>query len=302
MASRTNQPTGVHANARAYMLLTLTAFMWGCNAVFARLAVGEVSPLALVSLRWLGALLLLAVFAQHHVRREWPVLRRNLPFLSIMGVFGFTVFNGLFYAAAHSTTAVNIGIIQGSVPVFVLMGAYLAYRTPVSIAQMAGVALTIAGVVIVASGGELARLAALAINHGDIFMIVACLLYASYTVSLRRCPRVGALALFTIMASAAFLSSLPLVMAEIALGTFQAPTATGWLLIGLIALMPSFLAQVFYIKGVELIGPGRAGIFFNLIPVFASILAVALLGEAFEIYHMIALTLVLGGIWLSERH
>jgi len=288
------------ASVRAYALLTMTALMWGCNAVFARLAVGEVSPMALVSLRWLGALLLLLVFAQQHVRREWSVLRQNLVFLSIMGAFGFSIFNALFYVAAHSTTAVNIGIIQGSVPVFVLIGALLVYRTPVSVAQMAGVLATIAGVTIVASSGDLGRLAALAINHGDILMVTASLLYAGYTVGLRRRPEVGSLALFTVMASAAFLVSLPLVILEMALGAFQPPTATGWLLVGLIAFMPSFLAQVFYIKGVDLIGPGRAGIFFNLIPVFASILAVVLLDEAFEIYHVIALALVLGGIWLAE--
>jgi drug/metabolite transporter (DMT)-like permease len=288
-------------SGRAYLLLTLTALCWGGNAVFGRLAVGEISPMALVTLRWLGALGLLLVFARAQLTRDWPAIREHLPFVSAMGAIGFTVFNALYYVAAHSTTAVNIGILQGSVPMFVLIGAFAAYRTRVRGIQIAGVLVTMLGVVIVASGGELTRLVTFALNFGDVLMIAACVLYAGYTVGLNRRPPVSSLALFTVMAGAAFLTSLPLVFAEAALGRFQWPTSTGWLVLALVTLFPSFLAQICFIQGVSLIGPGRAGIFVNLVPVFASILALLVLKEAFEPVHAIALSLVLGGIWLSER-
>jgi drug/metabolite transporter (DMT)-like permease len=288
-------------SGRAYLLLTLTALCWGGNAVFGRLAVGEISPMALVTLRWLGALGLLLVFARAQLTRDWPAIREHLPFVSAMGAIGFTAFNALYYVAAHSTTAVNIGILQGSVPMFVLIGAFAAYRTRVRGIQIAGVLVTMLGVVIVASGGELTRLATFALNFGDVLMIAACVLYAGYTVGLNRRPPVSSLALFTVMAGAAFLTSLPLVFAEAALGRFQWPTSTGWLVLALVTLFPSFLAQICFIQGVSLIGPGRAGIFVNLVPVFASILALLVLKEAFEPFHAIALSLVLGGIWLSER-
>jgi drug/metabolite transporter (DMT)-like permease len=184
---------------------------------------------------------------------------------------------------------------------FVLIGAFAAYRTRVRGIQIAGVLVTMLGVVIVASGGELTRLATFALNFGDVLMIAACVLYAGYTVGLNRRPPVSSLALFTVMAGAAFLTSLPLVFAEAALGRFQWPTSTGWLVLALVTLFPSFLAQICFIQGVSLIGPGRAGIFVNLVPVFASILALLVLKEAFEPFHAIALSLVLGGIWLSER-
>lgn len=301
MSKMANDAAHAGSNGRAYVLLTMTALCWGANAIFGRLAVGEISPMLLVSLRWLGAMLLLAVFANQYVRRDWPTLRRHLPFLAAMGALGFTSFNALFYVAAHSTTALNIGIIQGSMPVFVLIGAFLAYRSPVTRRQLAGVALTMIGVVIVGAGGSLQRLATLTLNHGDVLMIIACSLYAGYAVGLRRRPAVSSLGLFTVVAGAAFLFSLPLAAAELALGRFQWPTATGWLVAGLVTLLPSFLAQIFFIQGVALIGPGRAGVFINLVPVFASIMAVVILGEPFEGFHAIALGLVLAGIWLSER-
>jgi drug/metabolite transporter (DMT)-like permease len=289
------------ASGRAYLLLTLTALCWGANAVLGRLAVGEVSPMALVTLRWLGAFALLVAFAHAQVRRDWPALRQRLLFMAAMGAIGFTVFNALFYVAAHWTTAVNIGIIQGSIPVFVLIGALVAYRTRVAGLQVAGVFVTMLGVAIVASGGELARLASLALNFGDVLMIAGCVLYAGYTLGLSRRPLVSPLSLFTGIAAAAFMSSLPLALAEAALGRWQWPTPEGWLILALVTVFPSFLAQITFIHGVTLIGPSRAGVFVNLVPVFASILALLILHEPFQLFHAVALALVLGGIWLSEH-
>lgn len=301
MSGNADQAAHADSSGRAYALLITTTLCWGANAVFGRIAVGEISPMLLVTLRWLGAVLLLLAFASGHIRRDWPTLKRDLPFLAAMGALGFTAFNALFYVAAHSTTAVNIGIIQGSMPVFVLIGAFIAYRSPVTKLQSAGVVLTMVGVVIVGTGGSPERLARLAVNHGDLLMVIACMFYSGYAVGLRKRPAVSSLGLLTVLAGAAFAFSLPLVAAEIATGRFQWPTPTGWLVAGLVTLLPSFLAQIFFIQGVALIGPGRAGVFINLVPVFAAILAVAILDEPFESFHAVALGLVLAGIWLSER-
>ena len=285
----------------AYILLTATTLCWGANAVLGRLAVGEVSPMVLVSLRWVGAVLLLLVIAHKQLQRDWPELKKRMPFLAIMGAIGFTGFNALFYVAAHSTTAINIGIIQGSVPVFVLLGAFVAYRTAITPLQIGGVTITMVGVLTVGSAGDLARLAALAYNFGDVIMVVACMLYAGYTVGLRQRPHVSSLSLLTFMACSALVTSLPLAFAEAQLGQLMWPTFKGWIIIGLVTVFPSFLAQIFFIRGVELIGPGRAGVFINLVPVFASLFAVLILSEPFEAFHGAALALVLGGIWLSEK-
>ncbi len=301
MTDGAERAAGAAASGRAYLLLTVTTLCWGANAVFGRLAVGEISPMALVSARWLGASLLLALIAHTHLRRDWRALRPRLVFLTAMGMLGFTAFNALFYVAAHYTTAVNIGILQGSMPVYVLIGAFAAYRTRVRALQVAGVMVTMLGVAIVASGGDLQRLAALEVNPGDALLVVACVLYAGYTVGLRRSPPVSSLSLLAVLSCAAFATSLPLTLGEAAIGRLQWPTATGWVIVLLVTLLPSFVAQLFFIQGVTLIGPGRAGIFINLVPVFAAVLAVVFLGEPFEAFHGLALALVLGGILLSER-
>ena len=131
-------------------------------------------------------------------------------------------------------------------------------------------------------------------------MLIACLFYAGYSIGLSRRPAVSAMGLFTSIALVAFIASLPLLVLEIGNNTFQAPSTTGWVIVALVSLLPSFIAQVFFIYGVSLIGPGRAGVFVNLVPVFASIMAVFYLQESFEPYHAVSLALVLGGIALSE--
>jgi drug/metabolite transporter (DMT)-like permease len=103
------------------------------------------------------------------------------------------------------------------------------------------------------------------------------------------------------MAGAACVTSLPLVIAEGLMGQLRWPSLWGWLIILYIALLPSLLCQIFYIRGIELIGPGRASVFYNLVPVFGAVFSTILLGEPFAAYHVLALALVLGGIVVAER-
>ena len=288
------------SHLKAYLLLVATTLCWGLNAIFSKLAVDQITPMQLVTFRWLGVVILLSLFAGNKLQRDWPLLRQHLPFLCLMGGCGFTAFNALFYVAGHHTSAINIGILQGSIPIFVLLGSWLVMRHGIGRLQAAGVGLTLVGVIIVASGGKPGELLDLAFNRGDLFMLIACFFYAAYSVGLSRRPAVSALSLFTVMAAVAWLVSIPLIVIETWLLGWHWPSTSGWIIAGLVTLLPSLVAQIFFIQGVGLIGPGRAGVFVNLVPVFASVMAILFLGESFEQHHALALLLVLGGIGLSE--
>ena len=288
-------------NQRPALLLVLTTLIWGSNAVAARLAVGQVSPMMLTTARWFIACLALWLVVRHQVMAYAPVLRPRWRYLALMGTCGFTAFNALFYAAAHHTTAVNLALIQGVIPVLVLLGGALFLRLKVTPLQMLGVAVTLAGVAIVASRGQWRVLAGLDFNIGDVAILLASLLYAGYTLGLRSRPAVPPLVFFAAIAGVAALVSLPLLVAEVLAGRFFWPTPLGWLLIVYVGLMPSFVSQLSFMRGVELIGPARASVFINLNPVFGPALAVLLLGEPLHAYHLLALAMVLGGIWVAER-
>jgi drug/metabolite transporter (DMT)-like permease len=285
----------------AYLMLVLTTLLWGANAVASPMAVGHLSPMTLVFLRWLVACSLLAVIARDAIVQDWPVLKTRLPFVFLMGALGYTAFNCLFYAAGHHTTAINIAILQGAMPVLVIVAGIVAYREVPNAIQWTGALVTLLGVCVIAAGGDLKALSALQFNRGDLLILVAGVLYAGYTVGLRNRPKVSALGFFAFMAGAAAVTSIPPAIAEIMLGQAVWPTAKGWLLILFIGLGPSLLAQLMFMRGVQLIGPGRTGVFLNLVPVFGPLLAVLILGEKFHVYHGVSLVLVLGGIWVSEQ-
>jgi drug/metabolite transporter (DMT)-like permease len=287
--------------SRPILLLAACALMWAGNTVAGRLAVGEVSPLLLTSLRWSFVIAVLWPVYGHEVRAHWTEIRPRLLRITALGALGYTGFNALYYAAAHETSAINMGILQGAVPIFVLIGAFFAHGTRASLAQIIGVLITTLGVIVVATRGTPQDLLDLAFNRGDLFLILACVFYAFYTVGLRDRPHMSGTAFFTLLALVAALTSLPLVLYEAYTGHLQWPTPLGWLVTAWIAVFPSCLAQLFYLRGVDLIGPSRTGVFVNLVPIFAAALAVTLISEPFHPFHALSLALVIGGIWLTQR-
>jgi drug/metabolite transporter (DMT)-like permease len=300
-------PASVAANAAARLyqwpsvLLTLTAIFWAGNAVASRVAVGHIQPMQLVCLRWVIVLAVMWPLYGSEVRAHWGEIRPQIARIVVVATLGLTGFNALFYVAAHTTTAVNIGILQGSVPVIVLAGAFLTYGTRATLIQIAGVLVTAVGVVVVATHGQPLAILEIEFNRGDLLMLAACVLYAIYTVALRDRPRMPGAAFFTLLALISAVTSLPLAAVEAAVSGWSMPTWLGLVVTLWVAIFPSTLAQIFFVRAVDLIGPGRTGVFVNLVPIFAAILAVVLLGEPFAAYHAVALALVLGGIWLAQR-
>jgi len=283
------------------LLLTLCAVFWAGNTVAARLAIGEISPFMLTALRWVLVAAALWPIYGREIRARWPEIRPRLASITFLALLGMTGFNALYYVAAHYTSAINIGILQGSMPIFVLTGAFLVHGTRASLVQQAGVLITALGVVVVATEGAPLAVLEVELNKGDLAMLAACALYAFYTVALRDRPDMPGTAFFALLAAIAAVTSLPLVALEAVVQGFQMPSLKGLLVTLWVAVFPSFLSQIFYLRGVDLIGPGRAGVFVNLVPVFAAVLAVTLIAEPFAPFHAAALALVIGGIWLAQR-
>jgi len=263
---------------------------------------GEISPMLLVSIRWLGTLVLLVFFAGRTILEGLPTIRRHIRYTFLMGLVGLGGFGTLIYYSAYYTTAVNIGIIQGAMPAIVLVGSCWFFRTSVNLVQIVGIVVTMLGVVFVSISGELENMMSLSFNNGDLMMLIAVVFYGAYTVGLRRKHNLSSMVLFASVVGWAFISTLPLTIYEFASGRTVWPDENVWIIVGLIVLLPSFLSQICFIASVKLIGPARSGVFVNLVPVFASVLAVQLLGEAFELYHGISLLLVLSGIYIFERY
>jgi drug/metabolite transporter (DMT)-like permease len=285
---------------QAWFVMLYTAVVFGANGVAARLATGQIAPLTLVCLRWFLACIILIPLLRQQIAAQGSVLAGSWRQVLAMAFFGFTAFNVLFYAAAYTTTAVHMTLLQSAIPPFVLAGAALFFRTRITILQITGMIVTLAGAALIATHGNLAQLSQLQFNLGDLAVLFGGILYAGYTLGLRQRPRVSPLVFFAALSLAAFLTSIPFALYEIATGAAYWPSLKGWLVLAFIVFGPSITGQITYMRGVELIGPARAGLFNNLVPVFGALFAVVILNESFEFYHAAALVLGLGGVALAE--
>ena len=283
-----------------HFLLTLTSIFWAFNTVAGRAAVGEVSPLLIVSVRWFFVSIILSILCRNQLIETWSILNKKIKWLIFMGLFGFTGFNSAYYVAAHDTIAINLGLVQGTMPAFIIIIAWIWLKDKINFTQFLGVLITFIAVLIVVCSGNFNALIELELNSGDIVMIFACTLYAIYAVGLRKKPKISALPLLTFFAYIAFLGSFPGLIYEIYSNQLILPGQKGFIILGVIIIFPSFLAQIFFMKGVEKIGPSRSGLFTNLVPVFSSLLAVFFLGEEFQFFHLLSLIMIFIGIYLFE--
>ena len=283
-----------------HFLLTLTSIFWAFNTVAGRAAVGEVSPLLIVSVRWFFVSIILSILCRNQIIETWSILNKKIKWLIFMGLFGFTGFNSAYYVAAHDTIAINLGLVQGTMPAFIIITAWIWLKDKINFTQFLGVLITFIAVLIVVCSGNFNALIELELNSGDIVMIFACTLYAIYAVGLRKKPKISALPLLTFFAYIAFLGSLPGFIYETYSNQLILPGQKGFIILGVIIIFPSFLAQIFFMKGVEKIGPSRSGLYTNLVPVFSSLLAVFFLGEEFQFFHLLSLIMIFTGIYLFE--
>lgn len=288
----------MHRNA--YLFLLFTTLLWGGNSVAGKLAVGHISPMTLVFLRWVLAVLILLPIGWRTLREDWPIVRKHWLVLAALGASGFTFFNTIFYTALNYTTAINVSIEQAAMPILIIVANFLFFRLRVNWAQIVGVVLTIAGVILTACHGDPRRLLTLELNFGDAIMLVAVVLYSGYSVGLRLKPVLRWQSLMLALSIAALVTALPFFLWEIAAGKVIVPDARGWAVTIYTAVGASIISQIFYIRGNELIGANRAGLFINLVPIFGTLLSVLIVGETFQLYQALALVLVLGGIGLAE--
>jgi drug/metabolite transporter (DMT)-like permease len=284
----------------APILLALAALGWGGNTIAARVAVGEVSPMMLVSIRWLMVSIMLITIYPRTIREALFTYKDKWPWLLGMG-FGLSGFNIMFYLAAHSTSAINLGLMQSSIPAIIMLLGLVIFRIPVTVMQFIGLLIAMTGAVIVIAKGSLNTILTLTFNHGDLIMMIGCVCYAGYTLGLSKRPPVNSIIMMGILSIFALIASLPFAIGEALTNTLIFPSMTGWLVLLYVAIVPSFLSQVWFMQGVDKIGSGKAGMFTNLVPVFSALLGIQLLDEQMGLYHLISLALVFTGLYIAQR-
>ena len=287
-----------------YLLLILAPLFWGGNVVVAKLVVGEIHPLLLLSARCLGATMFILPFSWRFLAADWPVIRRKWPLIMGYGALGYAIYNGLLYVGLTTTTAVNSSIETGALPMMILAANFVVFRVRAHWLQILGVLIAISGVLLTATHGNLARLATLDINVGDGFVLLACLAYTAYTLALKFRPAMHMMSFMAVAFTGSTITAFVLLElfgpGLVSYATIPTMSPMVWAVLAYVMIFPSMFSQVFYARGVELVGPNRAAPSHNLIPVFGALGSVLVLGERLEAYHYLAAAIIVGGILLAE--
>ncbi|EKD22332.1 MAG: hypothetical protein ACD_87C00041G0002 [uncultured bacterium] len=283
-----------------YLLLILTTLFWSGNFVLSRGMHADIPPFALSFWRWVAALLILACFGLRHLLAERELVARHKKFLIIQGILGVAGFNSFIYMAMQTTTAINAVLVNSCIPIIIVLISWIGYKDRLSVRQCFGVATSLCGVMLIISRGDLATLYHLQFNTGDILVFIAAILWAQYSVNLKKYPR-GlhplTYQIAIVMVGLTFL--LPLYLLEISTGRILTVTISTMITILYVAIFASVLAFIFWNRAVTMLGANIAGPFIHLMPVFSTVLAVIFLGETLTGNHILAILLIFGGIFLT---
>jgi drug/metabolite transporter (DMT)-like permease len=286
-----------------YALLTLAPLFWSCNWIVGRGLSHDVPPLAMTFYRWLFAIIILAPFALPRLRNDMPIVRRHWKVLLGLGVIGIGTHNALLYVGLHYTTAVNGVILNSFIPVMIVGLSWALLRERLASLQVAGIAVSLGGVLTILSQGSLATIAAFRLNAGDLLIILSMAMWSIYTIGLRyRPPAMHLLSFLFVIACIGDLAVLPFYAAETALGDPMRWTTGAALALAGVALFSSVLAYIFWNRGVEQVGANVAGLFVHLMPVFGVILAWLILDEQLAPFHVAGIVLILCGIYITSRY
>lgn len=288
------------ARPLAYLLLSVSALAWAGNFVVGRYIHDQVTPVTLSYGRWGLALLILLPFTLPAVLRQLSLVREYLGLFALLGLTGMTLFHSFVYAALESTGTINAALILSLTPVFIVMLSWILYREPISLAQSAGIALSVVGAGALITRGDLAVIRGLDFNRGDLWMLAAVPNWAIYSVLLRRRPpAVEPMVLLSVTIAAGLVFLTPAFIFELARGPdfhFNLRTAASLVYV---ALFASVIAYICWNRGVSVVGANRAGLFMHLVPLFGALLAIALLDESLLMHHVLGIGLIVAGIYLA---
>jgi drug/metabolite transporter (DMT)-like permease len=284
----------------AWTLLVLGNVFWASNIIVGRAILGDVPAIALSFWRWTGAFAVAFCFAWPHLKKDWPLLLADWKIMLALAATGIAFFNTVAYIGLSGTTALNVLLMQSSLPLVVSVWAFVLFREWPSGWQLVAIVISLAGVAFVAAHGSLDTLLALRFYRADVWVMASVIILGSYMVLLRLRPDVHPLSFMQAAMGLGVLMVAPLYMRELSQGARITNHWQNFVGIAYMAVFPSFISYLFFNRGVQLIGATRAGQSTHLIPITGSIMAVMFLSESLHVYHFVGIALIGSGIGLAQ--
>ena len=290
-------------NYLAYLFLVLAALCWSGNFIVGKFAtLFQIPPLSLNVLRWISVWFILIPFTYKEIYNNFTYIKKNLLVISFMGVITISTFNSVVYFALNYTQVVNAVLMLAAIPAVTIVLSSIMKIEKTNFLQIFGLIMSIIGVGAIISNGDFQKIITLSFNKGDVWMLVCVITWSLYSTLLKKHNfQLSQFALIQLMVTVGILFLIPQLLYENYIGLELNFNKAFYLILFYVVIFPAIAAYYFWQKGIEIIGPNRATMFIQLMPLFSAIMAIIIFKEKLELYHFAGAVFIVSGIYLSNR-
>ena len=287
----------------AYMLLVFATLFWSGNFIVGKFAtLFQIPPLTLNVFRWISVWLILMPFTYKEIYNNLPIIKKNWLVISFMGVITISTFNSVVYFALNYTQVINAVLVLAAIPAATIFFSSLMNIEKTNIFQLLGLFLSIIGIATIISNADIQKITSLSFNKGDLWMLVCIFTWSIYSTLLKKYKfKFSQFSLIQLMVSVGILFLIPQFFYEKSIGLELNYNKAFFAILFYIVFFPAIAAYYCWQKGVEIIGPNRASMFIQLMPLFSAIMAIIIFNEKFQLFHFIGALFIVTGIYLSNR-
>lgn len=287
---------------RGYVFALLATILWSGNYVIARGLANQIPPITLAFFRWVIATLMLLPFAFQELKRDWKLFRENFWYLSKTGLLGITLLNTFVYIAGQYNEAIKLSIITATAPIFTLLLSLYFFKERISKSRVIGILISIAGILILISNGDLKAIYQSGFSLGDIWIILSSISFSGYSILVKGKPeemgnRAFLFSIFTL--GLLFLTPIYVYGVWLYKSWIFATQIIGYILY--LSLGASICAFFAWNAAVKSIGPSNAAIIYYSLPIFGTIEAIIFLGEDLKLHHISSFLLIIAGIIIASH-
>lgn len=289
-------------NSMVYIMMIFATFFWSGAFIAGKYAVGDFSPVTLTFLRFLFASIIIFVVLIKKQKDSWKLKKSDIVPVLVLGIMGMVGYHILFFTALKYASVSSTSILAATNPMITLIIACLIGQERINIKQIGIICLALLGVVLTITKWNIHTLIALDFNKGDLIMMCAVCCWATYAILVRK---------FVKNSTPLFLSAYSFIVCTVVLFPFalnegliemaQSASTNAWIAVIYMSVFPTVLGYLIQQKAIEHIGPSKAAIFINLVPVFSIILSVLILKEDIYMLNMISSALIIVSVYMSTR-
>ena len=290
-------------NYLAYLFLILAALCWSGNFIVGKFAtLFQIPPLTLNVLRWITVWFILIPFTYKEIYNNLAYIKKNWLVISFMGVITISTFNSVVYYALNYTQVINAVLMLAAIPAATIVLSSIMKIEKTNSFQIFGLLLSMLGIGSIISNGDFQKIISLSFNKGDVWMLVCVISWSLYSTLLKKHKfKFSQFTLIQLMVSVGILFLIPQFFYEKSIGLEINLNKAFFLILFYVVVFPAIAAYYCWQKGIEIIGPNRATMFIQLMPLFSATMAIIIFNETFQLYHFVGAAFIISGIYLSNK-